>query len=133
MMTEEITIGDTTYTLKTRLGWLEQQRIDQSAIKLYADGQTVSDAEDVRDLPEVEIRINSADQNYLRLCLRLVGLKPIEIKNLPPYHVPILIERVTQLEAEEKAQVAELSEQHPLLQTKSRTMSSPAIVKSLKE
>ena len=114
MLTEELTIQDQTYTLKQRLGWYEQQRIEQAGISLYVDGQTISQIQDVADLPEVEMRPDLAEQNYRRLCTRLVGYKPSEVKHINPAHVPILLARVTQLEQEQEAEIKALTDEHPL-------------------
>ncbi len=114
MLTEELVIQDQTYTLKQRLGWYEQQRIEQAGISLYVDGQTISQIQDVADLPEVEMRPDLAEQNYRRLCMRLVGYKPSEVKHIHPAHVPILLARVTQLEQEQEAEIKALTDEHPL-------------------
>lgn len=111
---EEITIEQTTYTLRTRLGWLEQARIDQAGLQLFADGKTISDGKDLEEMPEVEMRFDAAEKNYKRLCARLLDMKAAEVKRIDPRHVPILIKRIEQLEAEESAEIKSLADEYPL-------------------
>ena len=114
-LTEELTIGNTTYTLKTALGWYETQQIEQSQFRLFADGKAVSQADDIADIPLLEIRPDTADATLKRLSLWLVDYKPIEVKKINPAHVPVLLARIEELEAAQAAEVKALSDQHPLM------------------
>ena len=108
--TEEITLGDSTYTLRLRLGWREQQRIDQSALRMFADGESVAQADNLNSIQRVEIQPDIERQTLLRLTLRLVNIKRGDIDNIPPAHVPLLIERIEELEAETRAEINSLRE-----------------------
>ena len=119
-LTEEISIGSVTYTLKTRLGWYESQQIEQAGFRLYADGKSVSEADDIAAIPLLEIKIDTADANLKRLCMWLVGeggrgLKPIDAMKIDPAHVPVLLARIEELEAEQAEEVKALSDAHPLM------------------
>lgn len=114
MMTESITIGGETYEIKTRLGWLEQRRIDEAGYRLYTDGKTISKADSIDDLPEVQIVIDAAEKDYKRLCARLVGYKPIEVQKINPAHVVVLLARIAELEAEAAREIAALNDASPL-------------------
>lgn len=109
--TEELTLGDTTYTLRTRLGWREQQRIDQAALRMYADGEAVAQADGLDGIQRVEIQPDIERQTLLRLTLRLVNINRRDIDAINPAHVPFLIERIEELEAETKAEIDSLREQ----------------------
>lgn len=109
--TIEIVLQDATYTLRERLGWREQQRIDQSALHLYADGASIAAIDDIKQLREVEIRPDIEQQNYLRLKARLVGMSSKAIDEIPPAHVPLLIERIEQLERDGQAEINSLRDE----------------------
>ena len=120
MMTETLTIDGTEYTLKTRLGWLDQRRIDEAGLRLMADGATISKMSNIDELPEVEIKIDAAEKDYKRLCARLVGddgrtLKPSDVAKIDPAHVPHIIKRIVELEAEAAEAVAALADADPLI------------------
>ena len=143
-LTEEISIGSVTYTLKTRLGWYESQQIEQAGFRLYADGKSVSEADDIAAIPLLEIKLDTADANLKRLCTWLVGeggrgLKPIDAMKIEPPHVPVLLARIEELEAEQAAEVKALSDQHPLMvkraaaKTVKTPMPAPATERSLKD
>ena len=114
MNTEEITMQDgRTYTIRTRLGWLEQQRIEDSAFKLFADGRAIAHMDSIDDLPEIEIRIDRASRDLMRLSARLVGVKRSDTQALPQAHVAALLARIDELEAEAKAEVESLQPGNP--------------------
>lgn len=112
--TETVTMQDgTQYTIKTRLGWGEQQRCDASGFKLVVDGRSVgnlSELKGVDDLKELEIRMTPDLQNTMRLQCRLVNVTPRQVPGLPTAHVKKLISRIEVLEAEEKAELAALED-----------------------
>jgi len=119
MMLETLHIDGTDYTLKTRLGWLEQRRIDEAGLRLMADGATISAMSNINDLPEVEIKIDAAEKDYKRLCARVMGdnertLKPADVLKLNPAHVPHLLARIIELEAEAAQEIAALADANPL-------------------
>lgn len=114
-LTEDLTIGDKTYTLKTMLGWYEMQQIEQAQFRLFADGKAVSQADDLADIPLLEIRPDTADATLKRLSLWLVDYKPIEVKKINPAHVPVLLARIEELEESQAAEVKALADSHPLM------------------
>lgn len=114
MNTEEITLTDgTTYTIRTRLGWLEQQRIEDNALRLFADGKAIAAMESIEDLPEIEIRVDRAARDLARLSARLAGVKRQDILGLPAGHVAALLARITELEAEAAAEVESVQPGNP--------------------
>ena len=141
MLTEDLTIGDTTYTLKTALGWYEMQQIEQSQFRLFADGKSVSEADDIASIPSLEIRLDTADANLKRLSTWLVtadgrGYKPIDVLKISPAHVLVLLVRIEELEAAQAAEVKALADDHPLMLKRAAALKKstlPAIEKSLKE
>ena len=106
--TTELKLGEKTYTLRLRLGWREQAKIDQAGMRLFADGAAIAESNDIGSIKEVEIRPDIEHQNYLRLELRLVGLKRREVDDINPAHVPFLIEAIEKLEAETRAEINSL-------------------------
>lgn len=119
-LTETLLIGLTTYTLKTRLGWYEMQTIEQAQFRLFADGKAVTEADDLAQIPLIEIKLDTADANLKRLCAWLVGeggrtYKPIDALKINPGHVPVLLARIAELEAEQAAEVKALADDHPLM------------------
>ena len=118
MMIETLEIDGTTYTLKTRLGWLEQRRIDEAGLRLMADGATISAMSNINDLPEVEIKIDAAEKDYKRLCARLVvddrAMKAVDVLKITPAHVPHLVHRIEALELEAAQEIAALADVNPL-------------------
>lgn len=116
MNTEDLVMPDgTTYTIRTRLGWLEQQRIEDSALKLFADGKAIAAMESIEDLPEIEIRVDRAARDLARLNARLVGVKRQDILGLPQAHVAVLLARIGELEAEAQAEVASVRPENPTM------------------
>ncbi len=114
-LTEDLIIGEYTYTLKTTLGWYDMQVIEQSGIRLFADGKSVSNADDIASIPMLEIKIDSAEATLRRLTTWLVGYKPIEVLKINPAHVPVLLARIAQLEEAQAEAVKALSDDHPLM------------------
>lgn len=118
MMTEQFYIEGVGYTIKTRLGWLEQRRIDEAGLRLLADGATISAMSNINDLPEVEIKIDAAEKDYKRLCARLVvderPMKATDVMKITPAHVPHLIKRIEALELEAAHEVEALADANPL-------------------
>ncbi|MBK9497508.1 MAG: hypothetical protein IPO08_23890 [Xanthomonadales bacterium] len=118
-MTETLEIDGTTYALKTRLGWLEQRRIDEAGLRLMADGATISAMSNINDLPEVEIKIDAAEKDYKRLCARVMGvddraMKALDVLKITPAHVPHLLARIVELETEAAQEIAALADVNPL-------------------
>ena len=118
-MTEDLQIGDTTYTLKTALGWYDSQQIEQSQFRLFADGKAVSQADDIAAIEQIEIVLNTADANLKRLCLWLDNggrnFKAVEVMKFPPQHVPIILARIEQLEQAQAEEIKALADDHPLM------------------
>ena len=138
MLTEELEIDGTNYILKTALGWYEMQQIEQSQFRLFADGKSVSEADNIATIPLLEIRLDTADATLKRLTTWLVaaggrGYKPIEAMKIPPAHVPVLLARIEELEAAQAAEVKALADAHPLTAGRAAKPALPAIEKSLKE
>lgn len=110
--TETITMQDgTQYTIKTRLGWGEQQRCDAAGFKMVVDGHRVgslADVKDINDIEEIQIVMTPDLQNTMRLQCRLTSHTPRQVPSLPTAHVNKLIARIVALEAEEKAELAAL-------------------------
>ena len=119
-LTEELIIEDQTYTLKTALGWYETQQIDQTGFQLFADGKSVSEADDIASIPMLEIRLDSAGAMLKRLTTWLVGYKAIEAMKIAPSHIPIIMARIAELEAAQAEAVKALSDVHPLTAGKSK-------------
>lgn len=120
MLTEDIQIGFTTYTLKTALGWYEMQQIEQAGVRMFADGKAVKESDDIADIPLLELRLDTAEATLRRLSTWLVGsggrdYKPIEAKQINPAHVPVLLARIEELEAAQAAEVKALADSHPLM------------------
>lgn len=110
--TETFSVDGTDYVLNTRLGWYDQQRVDQAGFHMFVEGRALSDIDDLSELEAVEMRMDIAQKNLMRLSLRL-GIKPVEAKALPAHHVPSLLERIEQLEDEEEAEIEALKEGNP--------------------
>ena len=91
-----------------RLGWLDQQRIDDAQFKLFANGKAIAQMDSIDDLPEIEIRIDRASRDLARLGARLVGVKRADILALPQAHVTALLKRIDELEVEARAEVERL-------------------------
>ena len=112
-LTETVMMLDgTVYTIKTRLGWAEQQRCDASAFKILINGRAaggLGEMQDLSDLDEVEIRLTPDLQNTMRLQMRLVSHTPRQAMALPLAHVTRLVARIAGLEAEEKAELQALN------------------------
>lgn len=107
---------DDVYRLRVRLSWLEQQRIDEMAAQFVINGRALArldDLTDLTDLDEVTVIPRTADQNFTRLCARLVGVKPAEIRYIPARHVAVLLAEISSLEREEAAEIARLEQEHP--------------------
>lgn len=114
MNTEYVTAPDgTTYEIRTRLGWLDQQRIDDAQFKLFANGRAIAQMDSIDDLPEIEIRIDRASRDLARLNARLIGVKRADVLTLPQAHVSALLKRIDELEAEAKAEMESLQPGNP--------------------
>lgn len=114
MNTEEIAMPDgAVYTIRTRLGWLDQQRIDDAQFKLFANGRAIAQMDSIDDLPEIEIRIDRASRDLARLNARLIGVKRADVLALPQAHVAALLRRIDELEAEAKAEMESLQPGNP--------------------
>lgn len=111
--TVTLEIQDVTYTLKTHLSWMEQQRIEDKMFRFFVDGKALTGDEDIGELEELEMRPNTAQHNLGRLHARLLNTKRRDMLNLPPAHVALLIERIAKLEAEEKAEIEALKNGNP--------------------
>lgn len=111
-VTEEI--GGTTYTLRRRLGWYDQGKIDEREFKMYVNGKDLARVdENLENLEEIEIRMTTTDRNLSRLQTRLVGLSTSKIKAIPPAHIPVLLGKIEELEQETLVEVRELREGNP--------------------
>ena len=109
---------DDIYRLRVRLSWLEQQRIDEMAAQFVINGRALTRLDgltDLTDLDEVTVIPRTADQNFARLCARIVGIKPTEIRHLPARHVAVLLAEIASLEREEAAEIARLEQEHPTM------------------
>lgn len=120
MLTEDLPIGNTIYTLKTALGWYEMQQIEQAGVRMFADGKAVKESDDIADIPLLELRLDTAEATLRRLSTWLVDsggrdYKPIEAKQINPAHVPVLLARIEELEAAQAAEVKALADSHPLM------------------
>jgi len=112
-MTEVLEIQDVEYQLRTRLPWMEQERIDAKAFRMFVDGKAFTEADDISEVEELEIRMDPANHNLARLQARLVNVKRRDVLDLPSAHVAILVERIEALEAEEKAEIEALQAGNP--------------------
>jgi hypothetical protein len=109
-----VEIGETTYTLRRRLGWYDQGKIDEREFRMFVNGKDLARVdENLENLEEIEIRMTTTDRNLSRLQARLVGLSTSKIKNIPPAHIPILLEKIEELERETLVEVRELREGNP--------------------
>jgi len=112
--TATVEIGGTTYTLRRRLGWYDQGKINEREFKMYVNGKDLARVdENLENLEEIEIRMTTTDRDLSRLQARLVGLSTSKIKDIPPAHIPILLEKISELEQETDAEVRELREGNP--------------------
>jgi hypothetical protein len=115
--TESITLDGKEYVIKTRLGWQEQSRISQSAVRIFIDGHQVdvlSNGKGFDDIDVIEIRPDPTMQNTMRLQCRLVNVTPRLVPMIPPRHVKALIARIEELEKEEAEEEAALAPDAPL-------------------
>ena len=112
-MTEVLEIQNVEYQLRKRLPWMEQQRIDALAFRMFVDGKAFSETDNIAELEELEIRMDPANHNLARLRARLVNVKRRDVLDLPPAHVAVLIERIEALETEEKAEIEALTAGNP--------------------
>lgn len=108
------------YALIKRLGWLEQDRIDDKAFRLTIDGKKLdSFGGDVKNIKELSVEMTTDRHNMARLCARvLVGpeqkpLRPNGAMKLSPIHARVLLARIEELEDEEKAEVEALKPGNP--------------------
>jgi hypothetical protein len=109
-----VEIGETTYTLRRRLGWYDQGKIDEREFRMFVNGKDLARVdENLENLEEIEIRMTTTDRDLSRLQARLVGMGTSKIKAIPPSHVPILLEKIEELEREADAEVRELREGNP--------------------
>lgn len=111
--TVTVEIQDTTYTLKIYLPWQEMQRIEEKAFRFFVNGKALSAGDDIGELEELEMRLNTAQHNMARLRARLLDIKRRDITKLQPPHVALLIERIVELEADEQAEVEALKDENP--------------------
>jgi len=112
--TETVEVGGVEYTLRTRLGWYEQEKVDGKAFRMFAEGKALNEADDLADLKQIEIVMNTADHTLARLQARLV-MNRNKIKAIPPSHVPILVARIEELETEQEREVRELQVGNPIV------------------
>ena len=112
-MTEVLEIQGDEYQLRRRLPWMEQQRIDALAFRMFVEGKAFTETDDIADIEELGIRMDPANHNLARLRARLVNVKRRDILGLPPAHVAILVERIEALEEEEKAEIEALQAGNP--------------------
>jgi hypothetical protein len=112
--TTTVEIEGTEYQLRQRLSWYEQEKIDEKEFRMFVGGRALSQTDNLAELDEIEIRMNTADHNLARLQARLVGLSAGKIRGLPPHHVPILLAKIDELEQEENSEVRELREGNPI-------------------
>lgn len=113
----------TAYDLKTRLSWFDAQRVDQAgeSILLEMDGKMFTSIDDARrviedtqgagDSPGVlkfELRLDHAQKNLERLRARIIGLNARQILGISAQHAAQLLHRIEEIEAEEKAAIAEI-------------------------
>ena len=114
--TEELVIEGQSYTLKTRLGWMERRRIEDRAFKVFVAGSQIDDvrggARDFSDIESVEIRLQTADHDLARLCARL-DMKPKDTLAIPALHAELLLARIAEIEKEEKAEIEALKPGNP--------------------
>lgn len=118
MNMETITIGETTYTLKRRLAWLEQEQINELQYRMFVDGRQLAQTDDLSRLEAVEIRQTEAEQNLARLRARVVSVDGHAVtqgmlRALALSHVRCLIARIRELEQEEEAEIAALMPGNP--------------------
>lgn len=112
--TVTVEIQDATYTLKTHLPWQEMQRIEEKAFRFFVNGKALSAGDDISELEELEMRLNTAQHNMSRLRGRLLDIKRRDIAKLPPPHVALLIERIVELEDDEQAEIEALKDGNPI-------------------
>lgn len=111
--TEVLPVGEEEYTLRLRLGWYEQEKVDGKAFRLFTEGSALSDADDLSDLEQVEIVMNTAEHSLARLQARVMGLNRQKVKAIPPPHVAVLLARIEELEKEQEAERQELMPGNP--------------------
>jgi hypothetical protein len=121
--TKTVPVGDVEYTIKTRLGWMDQQRIDDIAFNMFVEGKKLSASDDLDAIDWVEVKLNNAAKNKLRLEHRLVTMqngdaKPVHVRRsqipkLDAIHVAVLIQEIEALEEEEEAEKAALLAGNP--------------------
>lgn len=107
--TEDVTIEGEVYTIRTRLGWLELRRIEDSGIRLFVDGSEISKAANLDALENIEMRLDRARQDLMRLESRLVNWRRKQIEAIPPAHVDVLLARIDELEREQQAEIEALN------------------------
>lgn len=107
--TVELTVDDTVYYLRRHIGWFEADAITTAGMRMLLDGKIISAGIDLEDLENVEVEIDSSIRNLRRLCARLVGLKPYEIKKISRAHMVQIMARVEALEKVEEAELAVLN------------------------
>ncbi|HLF28229.1 MAG TPA: hypothetical protein VJG32_18010 [Anaerolineae bacterium] len=110
---KNVEIGGCTYRLLKRLGWQEQQRINDSVIRVMIDGRALQSMKTIEDLSEVEMRIDNVKMNTLRLEGRLQGMTRQQVKDIPDAHVALLIEEIEALEREQQAEIEALRPKSP--------------------
>lgn len=109
----EITIEETEYKVRTRLGWYELAQVGDKAFQMFTDGRALTDADDLADVKQIQIVNNSAEHNLARLRTRLVGINRNKIRGLPPAHVTVLIAAIEVYEEEQEAEEQALTEGNP--------------------
>jgi len=120
MNTETKTIEGVDYVLRQRLGWYEQELIDEKDLRLMTDGRSLEQVGegDLADLEHIEIVMTPTRHKMARLEGRLVsidgkGATRNRIKAIPPGHTAILTDRIAELEEEQRREVAELRAGNP--------------------
>lgn len=111
--TVTVEIEGAEYILRRWLGWYEQDKIDEREFRMFVGGRALSQTDNLAELDEIEIRMNTADHNLARLKARLVGFSAGKIKDIPKAHIDILLEKIEELEQEETSEVRELREGNP--------------------
>jgi len=115
--TETIVIDNCDYIVRRRLGWYDSAIIDEKQFKLFVDGKSIQPGTDIASVDRVEIVMTTAEYNLKRLELRIVGMNRSKIKDMPPHHVNILLQKITQLEEDQKREEEELAEGNPTTQS----------------
>ena len=117
--TELVQMQDgTEYEIKTRVSWSDFMRVDHAGERMLfvLNGETFNSLDDLKSATQdfdgeikAEMVYNEQEKTRLRLETRLVGMSKAQISRLPLLHVVQLIARIVELENEEKAKIAEVT------------------------